>query len=235
MTIITVQGQIASGGEDLGPTVADRLGMDYVDRVILAKAGERVGATVEALEEKEQSIPSLGSRLGRLFQRALEHSAYSGTGGDPFFGLGMDALLTAPYPEDSPEPVDQPQDVDDERFFQVVSEVIRDLAKDGNVVILGRGANLILKEAPGLLHVGVVAPLAFRIERFMQREGVDRAAAERLLANQEKARVAYFNRHFKVRYNDPTLYHLIVNPALMGMEAAADLIVAAAGGSQKSP
>jgi cytidylate kinase len=147
----------------------------------------------------------------------------------------MDALLTAPYPEDSPEPVDQPQDVDDERFFQVVSEVIRDLAKDGNVVILGRGANLILKEAPGLLHVGVVAPLAFRIERFMQREGVDRAAAERLLANQEKARVAYFNRHFKVRYNDPTLYHLIVNPALMGMEAAADLIVAAAGGSQKSP
>ena len=234
MTIITVQGQIASGGEDLGPTIANRLGMDYIDRVILAKAGERVGATVEALEEKEQRVPSLGSRIGRLFQRALEHSAYSGTGGDPFFGLGMDALLTAPYQEESQEPVDQPHEVDDDRFFQVISEVIRDLAKDGNAVILGRGANLILKDAPGSLHVGVVAPLAFRVERFMQREGVDQATAERLLADQEKARAAYFNRHFKVRYNDPTLYHLIVNPALMGMEAAADLIVAAAGGSEKS-
>ena len=105
MTIVTIQGQIASGGEELAPEVASRLGIDYVDRNILAEAGKRVGATVEALEEKEQSIPGLGARIGHLFQRALEHSAYSGAGGDPFFGLGMDALLTAPYPEESQEPV----------------------------------------------------------------------------------------------------------------------------------
>jgi cytidylate kinase len=227
MAIVTIQGQIASGGEDMGPEIARRLGVDYIDRIIMAEAGKRVGATVEALEEKEQSVPSLGARVGHLFQRALEHSAYSGTGGDPFFGIGMDALLTTPYPEEPPELVDQPHQVDDERFFQVISEVIHDLASDGNVVILGRGANLILSDTPKALHVGVVAPLPFRINRFMRREGITQAEAERGLAEQEKARADYFERHFKVRYNDPTLYHLIVNPAHLGLQSATDLVVQA--------
>jgi hypothetical protein len=64
MPIVTIQGQIASGGEEMGPEIARRLGIDYIDRIIMAEAGKRVGATVEALEEKEQSVPSLGARMG---------------------------------------------------------------------------------------------------------------------------------------------------------------------------
>lgn len=224
MPIVTIQGQIASGGEVVGPMVARRLGADYVDRVILAEAGKRVGATEAALVEKEQRVPGLRERLAHLFQRALEHSAYSGASGDPFFGIGMDTLLMGPYPEEHPEPATRAQEVDDTRFFQVVSEVIRDLASGGNVVILGRGANLILKDVPHTLHVGVRDPLPFRIERFMRRENVDWQTAERSLAAQEKARVTYFARHFKVRPDDPTLYHLVINLSTVRMETAAEMI-----------
>ena len=96
MSVITVNGQIGSGVLDLAARVSRRLGFDYVDRLVLAEAGRRVGVSIEALVEKEQQIWTIGARLGRLFHRASETSAYGGFGGDSLYGLGMDALHMRP-------------------------------------------------------------------------------------------------------------------------------------------
>ena len=228
MAVVTIQGQIASGGEDLGPEVARLLKADYVDRVILAEAGKRVGATVAALAEKEQNVPGLGARLGHFFRRALEHSAYTGMGADPLFGTGMETLSMRPYPEAPAGPITRPMALDDQEIFEVISQVIQELASDGNVVILGRGANLVLKDNPTMLHVGVVAPVSVRLQRFMAREKLEREEAERRLAGQERARVAFFERHFKVHPDDPMLYHMMVNPSVLPLNEAASVIVRAA-------
>ncbi|MBI4233002.1 MAG: cytidylate kinase-like family protein [Chloroflexi bacterium] len=228
MPVVTINGQIGSGARPIGIEVARTLGVDYVDRLILAEAGKRVGATVAALAEKEQRTRTFGDRLARVVQTALERSAVAGTGGDPFFGPGVDALVLRPYPEGAHEPITRAQELDDLRFFQVLSEVIRDLAKTGNVVLIGRGANLILQGWPRALHVGIVSSTKQCVEAIMQREHLDRAAAERFVTEQEKARVVYFRRFFKTHPDDPHSYHMVLNTALLSSTRVVEAIASAA-------
>ena len=93
MTVITINGQAGSAVLEIGAEVARRLGFDYVDRLILAEAAKRLGATVEALAEMEQRVLSCGERIARFLQTLLERSAAAGTGGDPYFGPDIGVLL----------------------------------------------------------------------------------------------------------------------------------------------
>lgn len=229
MPVITINGQIGSGVREIGPLVAQYLGVDYVDRLILAEAGRRVGASVAAMSEKEQRVPPVRQRLTRLLQAALERSAATGGAGDPFFQPSVDALMINPYPEASRnEPITHAQDLDNQRFVDVVSQVIRDLASDNNVVILGRASNLVLKDWPGGLHVGGVAPLEYRIETMMRREGVNKEAAEKMVLEQERSQTAYVRRFYKTDVLDPMNFHMVINVAALGTEAAARVVVEAA-------
>ena len=233
MTVITLNGQLGGAAREVGMEVARLLDIDYVDRVLLAEAAKRVGAPVAALEEKEEEDHSLGSRLTRLIQIAFERSAYSGDGGDPFFGTGVDTLLARPYPEgETPEeapaaPSAPTRLIDDSQFFQVLRAVMTDLAQAGNVLIMGRGGNMVLKDVPGALHVGVVAPLDFRIGLTMRNNSMEHADAERYVMMEERARVSFFRRHFKAHPDDPHLYHMVVNPATLGIERAAQVVAGA--------
>ena len=88
MAVVTLGGLTGGGGRLLGPNVAGRLGADYVDRLILADAARRIGATVEALHQREERPFSRGERFMGLLQRILERSAVAGIGTDPYFGAG---------------------------------------------------------------------------------------------------------------------------------------------------
>lgn len=225
MAVVTLNGQLGGAAREVGQEVARKIGADYVDRLILAEAAKRVGATVSALAEKEQEHLSLANRLTRLIQTAFERSAYTGSGGDPFFGPGVDALLVHPYPEGNQEQTaTSSKEVDENRFFEAIGDILKDLAEQGNVVIMGRGSNLVLKNFPGVLHVGVVAPVEFRIETTMRRDGMNREAAEKYVADEELARISFFKRHFKAHPDDPLLYHMVVNPGTLGIETSAVVI-----------
>ncbi len=233
MTVITINGQLGGAAREVGQEVARLLDLDYVDRVLLAEAAKRVGAPIAALEEKEEEDQSLGSRLTRLIQIAFERSAYSGNGGDPFFGTGVDTLLARPYPEGESDEetaavaAAPTRLIDDSQFFQVLCDVMKDLAKEGNVIIMGRGGNFVLKDVPGVLHVGVVAPIDFRMDTAMRRNSMDRADAERYVMMEERARISFYRRHFKAHPDDPHQYHMMVNPATLGIEKAAKLVAQA--------
>ena len=230
MTVITLNGQLGGAARELGQEIARLLSIDYVDRVLLAEAAKRVGATVSALEKKEEESLSLASRLTRLVQVAFERSAYSGNGGDPFFGTGVDTLLVRPYPEgETPEEhtATTSSEVDDTQFFQVLCDVMHDLAEEGNVLIMGRGGNVVLKDAPGALHVGVVAPMEWRISNTMRNNNMTQAEAERYIMHEERARISFYRRHFKAHPDDPHLYHMMVNPGTLGVERAAKVVAQA--------
>lgn len=230
MAVVTLNGQLGGAAREVGQEVARKIGADYVDRLLLAEAAKRVGATVSALAEKELEHLSMASRLTRLVQTAFERSAYTGSGGDPFFGPGVDALLVRPYPEgDEDQPATSSKEIDDNRFFQVISDIIKDLAEAGNVVIMGRGSNLVLKNFPDVLHIGVVAPLEFRVETTMHRDGSTREEAEKYIADEEQSRINFFKKHFKAHPDDPILYHMMVNPGTLGIETSANVIVQALG------
>lgn len=226
MTVITMAGLAGAGPSSLGPVVAQKLGADYVDRLILTNVARHVGATVEALHQREERAPTRGERFSRILQRILERSAVSGAGGDPYFGPSVATFLTEEY-EDLPQPtITKGHELEDEAYFEGIRKVMRDLAASGNVVIVGRGSHVILRDVPNVLRVGVVAQYEDRVATIMERERIDRKQAEKTMAARDQARAHYFKRILKIDNPDmPELFHLVVNVSDVDLEYASDMVI----------
>ena len=228
MPVVTINGPIGTGGLEIGSEVARHLNADYVDRHIFVEAASRLGSTVTAVTEKEQRVLRLRDHIARFVQNMLERSAVSGVGGDPYFGPDMGTILSEEYTDLSDEAITESQQLDDNRFIEVTSAVINDLADNGNVVIIGRGSNVILKDRPDILHVGLIAPLELRVRTIVEREHFSEDEAEKYVTDTEKARVIYFRKFFKVHPEDSTLYHMVLNMERTTVKSAGEIIAHAA-------
>ena len=228
MAVVTIGGLGGGGGRLLGPVVAQRLGADYVDRLILTGAARHIGATVEALHQREERPPTRGERFSGMLQRVLERAALTGTVGEPYFGPGAMALLTEEF-EDMPQPtITRGHDVENDKYIAAMQGVTTDLANAGNVVIVGRGGSIILRDHPGVLRVGTVARLEDRIARIMEAERLDRQQAESTLTARDQARAYYYKRYFGADDpDDPDLYHLVLNTSDLNLEYATEVVVQA--------
>ena len=226
MAVVTFGGLAGAGARTLGPLVAQKLGTDYVDRLILTNVARQVGATVEALHQREERPPTRGERFSRILQRILERSAVTGAGGDPYFGPGVAAFLTDEY-EELPQPtITRGHELEDEKYIQAVNKVISDLAVNGNVVIVGRGAHVILKDLPNVLRVGTVAHFEDRAATIAERERLDMAHAREVVEARDKARAYYFKRFFDIDEPDhPELYHIVINTSEVNQEYAEEIII----------
>jgi len=223
MTVVTINGPVGSGSREMCIEVARRLDYDYVDRLILAEAAKRLGATVEVLAAREQRPVSRGDRIVRFLQTIMERSAGAG-GGDPYFGPGLGVLLGQDYEEAASAPITSADQLVDNHYIEALREVIGDIAGAGNAVIIGRGGNLILRDHPDTFHVGIVATLEDRVGVIVAREGLSEQEAERYATDHEKAREAFLGRFFKTETNDPSAYHVMLNAHTLGQERAVDII-----------
>lgn len=234
MPIITINGTIGSGTFEVGQMVANTLNLNYVDRMVLAEAARRVGSPVGVLLEKEQRVVRFRERLGRFLQTMLERSAISGVSGEPYFGRGVEMLPAETYTELAGDASSSAQQVNDAAFIEATTSVIQEVASAGNVVIIGRGSNMILADTPGVINVALVAPMEYRVNTIMHREHLDQAEARAYLDQLEEARLTFFRKFFKVEATDPDLYHLVINTGLIAQDAVIDAIARVATG-QESP
>ncbi len=228
MSVVTFGSLAGAGARSLGPIVAQRLGLDYVDRLILTNVARHVGATVEALHQREERPPTRGERFSRLLQRILERSAVTGAGGDPYFGPGVAAFLTEEYEEMPQATVTRGHELEDQKYIEGIRKVINELAAGGDVVIVGRGAHIILKDAPNVLRVGVVANFEDRVATIAQRERLDPERARKTVQARDQARLYYIKRFFKINDpDDPELYQIVINTSEVSQEYAVELIIKA--------
>ena len=221
MPVITINGPIGSGPIPIGQLVARKLNIDFVDRLVLAEAAKLLETPVGALIDKEQRIERFRDRLGRFIQTMLERSAISGE----MYAGG--ALMTLPPEAYASLSGDQPAKsgkVQDKDFIEATATVVNDLYRKGDVVIIGRAANMILADSPGVFHVGLFAPPEVRVQILMQRENLEREAAEVMVEELEQAHVEYYRKFFQVHPNEPSLYHTILNMGKLRPETAADII-----------
>ena len=226
MPVITINGPIGSGPAPvIGQLVADILGINFVDRLVFTTAARMMGAPVGALIEKEQRVVKFRDRLGRLVQTMLERSAVSGVSAEPYFGRGLETLPPEIYSEMAGSATATIPQVDDKVFIEATTTVVKDLNRKGNVVIIGRGANVILADATDVLHVGLLAPMEARVETMMRLEHLEREDARADLEELDKARLEFFRKFFKARPNDPELFHLMLNMGKLQTKTAAEMIV----------
>lgn len=222
MAVVTISGQIGSGAREVGKLAAERLQIDYVDQEILVEAARELGVPVETVVSKDERTAGLGERIATMLRRFLERSAAAGAA-DPTMGAGgLDVVLGRTYAEAAAG--EGLAEVSDERYLETLCSVIRDLARHGDVLIIGRGGQAILKDWPGALHVLLVAPLDRRIEFIVQREGLDAGDAAKRVHAGDKGRVDFHHKFFKIDADDPSHYHLTLNTGLLTGEEAARII-----------
>lgn len=111
-----------------------------------------------------------------------------------------------------------------DKMVKLISETILQLAEVGNVIIVGRGANIVTAKMPHVLHVRLVANLEDRIERVCREYNKTPEAARRYCLDEDPARTRYIKTYFKTDINDPLHYHLVINTSKLGYEQVAQMI-----------
>ena len=224
MPIITLNGLCGGGSQEIGTLLAQSLGLDYIDRIIMKKTAEKINTDISILEKKEQRVASFLNKLGSILKKAFERAAAAGIGGDPYVGPGFEALIGKEYPDIQPE-ITTEDNIADSIFWAITREVIENIAtEDSNLVVIGRGSNLILKDYPATLHIGISAPMQNRIEVIMEREDLNPVDAEKHIRQVDTARVHYFKKHFGTVHPNPHDYHAIINTGMTSLQEGAILI-----------
>lgn len=109
-----------------------------------------------------------------------------------------------------------------------VSETVLKLAALGNVILVGRGANIITSKLDHVFHVRLIGSLERRTERAMEIFKLGRKAAATHVEKEDRGRRRYLRKYFGADIADPLLYHLVLNTDWIDPHEAARLIGEAA-------
>ncbi|MGC9452282.1 MAG: AAA family ATPase [Oceanipulchritudo sp.] len=112
-------------------------------------------------------------------------------------------------------------------LFHHTCDTIYKLAKVGNVVLIGRGANIITRRMPHVLHVRLIAPFEERVRRAAAQRGISDHEARRFIRHDDQARAAFVRSHFDEDPEDPGAYHILLNTGKITPSQAAHMIHAA--------
>jgi cytidylate kinase len=206
--IVTIAALYGAGGSTVGPRVAERLGVRFLDRAIPAAVAERAGIHEDAVSELDEEPQSLHDRLAGMIGRATPPMSASGQ---------VERL-----------------DLQQRQLRAEIEEFLAEASRSGGVV-LGRGGAVVLASIPGVLHVHLGGDRKARIQRVMDLQSIDReTAAQRQKAN-DRARRSYVESAYGIDGNSPSLYHLMIDAVALGPDVCVDLIVAASESRMRHP
>ncbi|CAN5685548.1 MAG: cytidylate kinase-like family protein [Gemmatimonadetes bacterium] len=200
MSVITIARQLGAGGAAVARSLSERLGWRLLDRALVERIAAELQVEPEQVEACDERVESFVERLG--------------------------TYLSEGYPDIHPTPV-LPR-VSPERAAQVARRLVAGVVHEGPAVIVGHGAQCVLREEPRAFHALVHSPRAIRIERARERYEVSQDEAEERIRQSDANRRRYIRDHFDREWLDPTLYHICVDVGRLGMETGAEIIADAA-------
>jgi cytidylate kinase len=204
MPVITVSRLTGCGGAEIGQRLAERLGASYLNTQIIQEVAHRLGISEVTAAEYDERAEAFIERLARVLW------------------LSNPALAPISAPGSA-----LPFESTTQAFVEVTRELVREAARTGNAVIFGHGAQFILAQQPEVLHVRFIAPLAFRVERVMQRKQISRAEAERKVREEDQRRANAIRQFYHADWHAPDPFHLILNTALWDKETCIRLVLQA--------
>ena len=119
----------------------------------------------------------------------------------------------------------------EEGVYQAQCKMIKQLGDKGGCVIVGRNADFILKDHPGLLSVFLHAPLGWRAKKIIERnEAITPQEAMDLAREHDRRREAYYNYYTgEKRWGVAENYDLSLDTSYMDPETVAEFIIQFAG------
>lgn len=111
--------------------------------------------------------------------------------------------------------------------IEMMNETIAAIAARGNVVILGRGAFVVLKGVPDVLNIFIEAPLETRVARIAKRDDVDLEAAEERVKADDKLRRRFTRRYYGANWAKHENYDLVLDSSSLTDDEAIEQILGA--------
>lgn len=200
--LITISRLYGAGGSEVARVVAERLAWQVVDNEIVDLVARRAGLTREEVARQDERVPGFVERLARALAVSSQEYAV------PELGVAVR----------SEEP----------SLVRITEMVVKEIAAEGRVVLVGRAAPAVIGRGPNAIHVKLVAAREFRVRSAMEADHLDEATAERRLDEVDAQRRRYHKDHYRRDWDDPVHFHMILNTGLLGLTGAAELIVARA-------
>jgi cytidylate kinase len=194
--VVTISAPYGAGGSVVGPRLAARLGVPFVDRAIPVAVSRRLDVPLDEALTQEELKYDTRSRL--------------------LASLAMMVQMFSAAPSNLVNPAD------DESFRKTTELVLRDLAVSG-AVVLGRAGAIVLRDLPAALHVRLDAPHEQRVLQAMRLGNVDRETAEGDLRDSDLAREAYVQHWYRVDPSDPRHYHLVIDSTSIDLDTCVEL------------
>jgi len=109
-----------------------------------------------------------------------------------------------------------------ERLFRIIHTV----SSHGGAVLIGRGANFLLRPE-SCLRVRVVMPFAERVRGIMERRGLSEREARDEVTDTDADRHAFIRQTYDTDVSDTLAYDLTINSGFIPVEPAVDVVIAA--------
>lgn len=197
--IITVGRQYGSGGREIGKKISDQLGIPFYDKELVEMAAKKSNISNEAVKE--------------IDERATNSLLYSIVTGS--FGMkGLNAPLFYEMPMN-------------DKFFIAQSEVIKEVAHQGDCVIVGRCADYVLEheENVDVLSLFLYASLDFRTLRVASDLNLTVHHAKDYIQKTDKQRRTYYDYYTSREWGKMSNYDLCINTEKIGIDKTAELVV----------
>jgi cytidylate kinase len=203
---VTISGGYGAGGSVIGPMVAERLGLQLLDRAISATVAAQLDVTVEEA--------TAGAPNRSLVERLLTFMS----------PLANDALGTPVDPQASAAAASL---TDEGAAFRDEAERIMREALRSGAVIVGRAGAAALRDEPDVLRVRLFGRPEARAIQGARLQGIELEVARERLAQVDRARDQYVRRLYRISVDAPEVFHLQLDSTVIPLDTCVEVIVTA--------
>jgi cytidylate kinase len=194
--LVTIEREYGCGAGAIAAQLAQHLGWKLWDQKLTEEIARLAKVDQSAVRRCDERMDSRMHRLARSFWRGSYERNSAALGSQMF---DADCMLA------------------------MMQETMNKIGREGNAVVVGRGAPYLLRENPDAFHVFLYAPRAEKIRRLMADGHSENDAAE-LVDSVDRERIAYVKHYFNADWPTRSLYHLMLNTAV-GNEAVIQTMV----------
>lgn len=194
--VITIARGFGSGGKEIAQKLSERLGISWYERQILKFASEKSGITEGIFDESDEKIK--GHMISKLIHAIPNKYVVEATSN---------------------------KFTSDINLFNIQAEIIESLAKTESCIIVGKCANILLKDYDNVISIYIEAPRAACVRSVMSKIGVEEEEAHKLILKTDKYRYDYYKFYTGGKdWRDPVAYDMTLNSDRIGRDKCVDII-----------
>lgn len=113
---------------------------------------------------------------------------------------------------------------DRDEYFHYLQTAVLEAAEEGDCILIGRGANIVLEPMPNLISCRFVADEKIRLERLQKEFSWDEEQAQQRIDESDMNRRGFSKSFFNVDIDDPIHYHVVLNTGILSVDEGAKII-----------